>query len=224
LPRPFSACTAPSALASCTPLTPEEIFEQLLTFVVAGHETTATTLAWALYELHRAPSTLARRREELQSVTSREPSELTTLPYLSAVCKEALRRHPPLPIGPRRVTGGFTVGGDSLPEGQTLGVAVYLAQHRAVEFPEPYEFRPERCLSGSFSPFTFLPFGGGARRCLGAAFAMFELSIVLGTILRSAELSLDERRPVGNAFRTGTYGPATGVLMTAKRVDVPSIP
>lgn len=194
-----------------------EIMDQLLTFVVAGHETTATSLAWALYELHRRPFALAKLREELKALgDSPAPEVVVKQPYLEAVINETIRMHPPLPIVPRRLTREFTLLGHTLPAGTRVGTALYMAHNREETFPRPLEFRPERFLERSFSPFEFVPWGGGVRRCLGAAFAMYEMKIVLAALLSSAEFTLDEPKPVRSTFRIGTYGPETGVRMTPR--------
>jgi cytochrome P450 len=197
------------------PLDETEVYEQLLTFVVAGHETTATTLAWALYELHRHPTELARLRTEIASTPAANPDELARLPFLDAVISETLRCHPPVPIVPRRVAREFTLGSYTLPVGQSVGLAVYMSHSDPKNHANPRAFLPERFLGkpSAQQRFTYLPFGGGARRCLGAAFAAYELKVVLGTLLATATFTLDEKRPVGNAFRIGTFGPKTGVRM-----------
>lgn len=195
-----------------------EVIDQLVTFVVAGHETTATTLAWAMYELHRAPDALARLRADLAALGDDvSPESLAGCPLLGAVCDETLRLHPPVPIVPRRLVRPLTLGGFALPAGTVVGVGIYLAHLREATFADPMTFRPERFVERTYTPFEFLPFGGGARRCLGAAFASYELRVVLATLLSAGAWSLDEPRPVGNAFRIGTFGPATGVRMTLTR-------
>jgi len=194
------------------PLDEQEIREQLLTFVMAGHETTATSLAWAMYELLRLPAALDRLRSELQSVSG-DPAAWVQLPYLTAVVQETLRRHPPLPIVPRKCAVDFPLGKYVVPKGHALGVAAYLTHHQESIFDEPFSFRPERFLGRSYSPFEYFPFGGGARRCLGAAFAMVELQIVLAAWLRAGQFELLEPKPVKNAFRIGTYGPRTGIVV-----------
>lgn len=199
------------------PLDEGEIMDQLLTFVVAGHETTATTLAWAMYELHRAPETLSKLRSEIASLgASPAIDALAKLPYLQAVCSETLRLHPPLPMVPRTLLKDFKLGEYTLPAGRTIAVAIYMAHHNEERFPDSFVFRPERFVGQSYGPFEFMPFGGGVRRCLGAAFAMYELEIVLGTLVTLGEFTLDEKKPVGNEFRIGTYGPAKGIRMTLK--------
>ncbi|MFO0628848.1 MAG: cytochrome P450 [Polyangiales bacterium] len=189
-----------------------EVLEQLLTFVIAGHETTATSLAWALYELHRAPEALGRLREALAN--KRTPEEIAATPYLEAVVRETQRMHPPVPVVTRKLARPLTLGAFALPAGTTLGVGVFNAHHRAETFVEPFAFRPERFLTGAFSPFEYLPFGGGARRCVGWAFAEYEQKLALAALLDRGTYTLDEPAPVRNAFRIGTYGPETGVRLT----------
>jgi cytochrome P450 len=195
------------------PLDEQEIYEQLLTFVVAGHETTATTLAWALYELCSNPPVLERLLGELEGVPSEAPEAFASQPFLRAAVHETLRRHPPVPIVPRRCLRPFQLGPYELPAGQSVGAAVYMAHHDAQRFPDPKTFRPERFEDGTPSPFVFLPFGGGARRCLGAAFATYELAVALGTLLTDARFELVETGPVASVFRIGTYGPESGVRL-----------
>jgi cytochrome P450 len=195
-------------------LSPEEITEQLLSFVVAGHETTATTLAWAMDQLHRDPALLGRLRAELGSLGSAStPDEVAKLPLLDAVCNETLRLFPPVPMVTRRVVREFELGGYTLPPGTVVGVAGYMAHHREEVFPNASSFRPDRFVGTTYSPFEFMPFGGGARRCLGAAFAMYELKMVLATLLEAGTFELREPKPVGRAFRIGTFGPSTGIRM-----------
>jgi cytochrome P450 len=198
------------------PLGEQEIYEQLLTFVIAGHETTATTLSWALYELHSTEGLLEELRAQLAAPGNDSPEALAALPQLRAVIHETLRRHPPLPIVSRRCVRPFRLGNYELPPGQTVGAAVYMAHHDAATFPKPFQFDPKRFTGASPSPFVFLPFGGGARRCIGAAFATVELQIALGTILAGARFELAEPQPVRSVFRVGTYGPETGVRMKRK--------
>jgi len=195
-------------------LSDSDIYEQLLTFVVAGHETTATTLSWALYELHRHPSELDELKAELRGALGSGPEALAALPYLDAVVSETLRRHPPVPIVPRRALREFRLGQYELAAGQSVGLGVYMCHSDPKNYPEPRAFLPERFVGKSRSPFLYLPFGGGARRCLGAAFANYELKVALGTLLERATFSLDEPKPVANAFRIGTFGPDTGIRMT----------
>lgn len=168
---------------------------------------------WARF--HRAPEALARLREEIRGKSA--PEEIARLPFLDAVISESLRMHPPVPVVTRRLVRPMDLSGYALPEGSTVGVGVFNAHHREETFARPFEVRPERFIERTYSPFEYLPFGGGARRCLGAAFASYEQKVALAAILAHGALWLDEPRPVRNAFRIGTYGPETGVRMTLTR-------
>lgn len=196
-------------------LSPREVTEQLLSFVVAGHETTATTLAWAMDQLHRDPALLARLRAELDALgPSPAPEAVAKLPLLDAVCNETLRLYPPVPMVLRKLARDFELKGYALPAGTTVAVATYMAHHREAVFADAGSFKPERFVGRSYTPFEFMPFGGGVRRCLGAAFAHYELKIVLAELLAAGAFTLREPKPLGRAFRIGTFGPSTGVRMT----------
>ncbi|MEU2103280.1 cytochrome P450 [Nocardia sp. NPDC019255] len=172
----------------------DELCEQIRTLLVAGHETTATTLVWALFRLHRAPEALGRLRRELRDA-SRDagPAELAALPYLDAVCQETLRLHPPVPIVLRRLTEPFTLRGVGLAPGDTVGIAVPLLHSDPEVWTDPGRFDPGRFVERRYRPFEFAPFGGGHRRCVGAALADYELRIALATILARVRLRLTPR-------------------------------
>ncbi|MRH86339.1 cytochrome P450 [Nocardia sp. SYP-A9097] len=188
-----------------------DLREQLRTLLVAGHETTATVLVWALYRLHREPSALARLRHELASAgTDLDPIELAELPYLDAVCQETLRLHPPVPIVLRRLTGDFELRGTPMVAGDTMGLSVHLLHSDPEVWTEPHRFRPERFLERRYSPFEFAPFGGGHRRCIGAALADYELRIVLATLLGAVRLRLSPRFARGRTPWTVPHNIATG--------------
>lgn len=197
------------------PMPDEEIRDQLVLLVFAGHETTAIAIAWSLYALHRPENAavLERLRAELSGADS-GPSGLERLPYLEATCQETLRRFPLAPApSPRKLLRPFELMGYSLPAGMGVCAAIALAHFREEVYPEPMRFRPERFLERQFSPFEFLPFGGGSRRCLGAAMASYEMKLVLGTLLRRYRLRLDSLRPDAGAVRAANVGPAHGVKM-----------
>lgn len=190
----------------------DELRDELITLLFAGHETTGIALAWAVYWVLRDPAVYARLLAELDAAGERpEPEALAKLPYLDAVCCEALRLHPIVADVPRTLARPFELGGYTLPPGMGVVAATALLHVRPDLYPQPQVFRPERFLERKFSPFEYTPFGGGARRCLGAAFAMYEMKIVLATLLRHHALRLDERRPVQPARRNLVLGPATGV-------------
>lgn len=197
-------------------ITDTDLREQLRTLLVAGHETTATALVWALYRLHREPAALARLRDELSGAgTDPDPAELMQLPYLDAVCQETLRLHPPVPIVLRRLTGDFTLRGTPLAAGDTMGVSVHLLHTDPAVWPEPQRFRPERFLDRRYSPFEFAPFGGGHRRCIGATLADYELRIVLATVVTGVRMRLAPRFARGatplSVPHTITVGPRRAI-------------
>jgi cytochrome P450 len=199
------------------PMPDEEIRDQLILLVFAGHETTAIAIAWALYALHQPENAaaLSRLRDELAALgPSPDPDALAKQPYLDAVCQETLRRYPIAPApSPRKLLRPFDLMGYTLPAGMGVAAAIGIAHFREEVYPEPMRFRPERFLERQFSPFEFLPYGGGARRCLGAAMASFELKLVLGTLLRRFRLRLASLKPDKGAVRAANAGPKNGVKM-----------
>jgi cytochrome P450 len=179
-----------------------EIRDQLMTLLLAGHETTATALAWAFDLLFRAPDKLARLHQELAAGDDHE--------YLDAVIKETLRVRPVVPFVGRRLKESMALGGYDLPAGTDVMPAILLAHTRADVYPDPYAFRPERFLEDNPETFGWIPFGGGTRRCIGAAFAEFEMRVVLATILRSATLRPATDRPERVIRRNVTLSPRGG--------------
>jgi cytochrome P450 len=197
-----------------TAMSHADVFDQLLTLVAAGHETTMITLAWAYYWLHRHPHALERLLAELDAMGGDdEPDTLTHLPYLEAVIQETLRLYPVVPLATRLLAAPFQLKGHALPAGVSVGLATSLVHYRPDLFPEPERFRPERFLERTFGPSEYFPFGGGVRRCLGAAFAMYEIKIVLGTMLRTLRSRPRDGRPVRPAMRAAGMGPGRDVAM-----------
>ncbi|WP_433729267.1 cytochrome P450 [Nocardia sp. CA-129566] len=194
-----------------TAISDAELCEQLRTLLVAGHETTATTLVWALFHVHREPAALDRLRAELRAAgPDATPLELAGLPYLDAVCQETLRLHPAVPIVLRRLTAPFTLRGVALAAGETMGVAIPLLHSDPAVWSDPQRFRPERFLDRKYRPFEFAPFGGGHRRCVGAALADYELRIALATVLGRVRLRLTPRYARGRAPLSVPHNIATG--------------
>ena len=193
----------------------KELQDELLTILFAGHETTATTLAWAFYQIHQCPQVREKLLQELDSLDDcASPMELAKLPYLNAVCQETLRMYPVLPIiFPRITKAPMQIAGYSLEPETVLMPSIFLVHYREELYPEPEEFRPERFLERQFSPSEYLPFGGGSRRCLGYALALLEMKLVLATVLSRCELALAENQPVKSQRRGFTLAPATGVRM-----------
>jgi len=175
----------------------DELRDQVVTLLAAGHETTAGSLAWALERIARHPPVAARLRDGDDA-------------YLDATVKEVLRLRPVLSITPRKVVAPFTVGAWTLPPGVHVTPCPYLAHRRPELWPDSSAFRPERFLDGAPSPYAWLPFGGGVRRCVGAAFATMELHEVLRVVVRRFALAPD--RPAGERMRRRgvTLTPARG--------------
>ncbi|MEO1093851.1 MAG: cytochrome P450 [Cyanobacteria bacterium J06638_28] len=195
-------------------LTDEELHDELMTLLVAGHETTATALAWAFYWIHYLPSVKTTLMAELDQHHGANQLTISRLPYLNAVCNEALRIYPVgLVTLLRRTEKACQVMGYDLQPGDLVTACIYLLHHREDVYPQADEFRPERFLERSFSPYEFLPFGGGSRRCIGAALAMYEMTLVLQTILSQCELELAESKPVQPIRRSGTLAPLGGVRL-----------
>lgn len=167
------------------PMSSDEIHDELLTLLVAGHETTATGLTWALHRLSIHPEILTRVQAELDERIGAGPIDPDrALPYLDAVCKETLRIHPVIPGVGRVLQRPTVVGGHSLPAGVAVGCSIYLVHSDPDTWPDPERFDPTRFLDKKPTPYTYFPFGGGLRRCIGEAFALYEMRIVLATILR----------------------------------------
>jgi cytochrome P450 family 110 len=192
------------------PLTDIELHDELITLLIAGHETTATSLAWAFYWIHHQPQVEQSLRAELDS----KSGEGSQSPYLHAVCQETLRLYPiGLTLLPRRVEKPFTLLGYNLEPGMLLLGSVYLIHHRSDLYPQPKQFRPERFLERQYNVYEFLPFGGGNRRCIGAALAMMEMQEVIATILQTSRLQLVQPQTVKPERRGGTLAPSGGVWM-----------
>jgi cytochrome P450 len=183
-----------------------EVRDQLMTLLVAGHETTATALAWTLDLLARHPDVLARLVSELGS---RDDA------YLRAVIAESLRLRPVVPLAGRRLTSELRADGLVLPAGTDVTPAIWLAHTRPDTYPEPYAFRPERFLDRAPTTYAWVPFGGGVRRCLGAAFAEMEMRVVLTAILQQRTLRPATRHAERVGRRNVTFSPRHGTRLVA---------
>jgi cytochrome P450 len=201
------------------PMSDVELRDELMTILFGGHETTATALAWALYWIHYIPEVRQKLLQELNSIDVKncDPAEISKLPYLNAVCCETLRIYPVLFFTfPRLVQAPMQLRGYNIPKGMVLSPCIYLVHHRPDIYPEPKRFKPERFLERQFSPYEYLPFGGGNRRCIGSAFAMFEMKLVLAKVLSRYSLELAENSPVMPVRRGVTMAPAGGVRLVVK--------
>jgi len=199
-----------------TPISTEHIRDELITFLFAGHETTALSLTWAMYFLHRSPNILETLKSELKN-TGEDPHELATAPFLKACIQETLRLNPIVTETLRTLAQPLDLGEFHLPAGHTLALATILAHYNPDNYPEPAKFDPDRFLQRSYSPFVYMPFGGGHRRCLGAAFATYEMAMVLGVFLSEFHFKLLDSREVRSVRRNVTMGPSSPVPMSVCR-------
>lgn len=191
------------------PMSDDELVDELITMLVAGHETTATALSWAFACMLEHPAALSRLRDEVAG-TAGDPAALAALPYLDAVIKETLRLRPIVPDVVRRLERPMRFAGFDLPAGVHLAPCIHLAHRRAEVYPDPEQFRPERFLDLRPDPYAWLPFGGGIRRCLGMAFALYEMKIVIGVVLARLRLELDRPGTVRVIRRSVTLAPEGG--------------
>jgi cytochrome P450 family 135 len=199
------------------PLTDAELRDELVTLLVAGHETTATGLAWALDLVLHDERVLGRLRE---AVAEGDDA------YVDAVAKEALRVRPVIPGIGRVVRGGpYELGGWTIPSGVEINPSIAVMHRRADRYPEPHRFRPERFL-GEDAPdtYTWIPFGGGTRRCLGASFALFEMRVVIRRVIERAELRPVQPRTDRGVRRGITFVPREGVRVVQDRPPRPAVP
>ncbi len=199
------------------PMTDVELRDELMTLLSAGHETTATALTWAFYWIHKTPSVRYKLLAELDGLGNMDFNAVNKLPYLSAVCNETLRIYP---VGmltfPREVKEPVNLCGYDLEPGTYIMGSIYLTHRREDVYSEAKQFSPERFLERQFSPYEFLPFGGGVRRCIGNAFAMLEMKVVLATVMKLVELELVTNKDVRPRRRGLVTGPNQAINMSVK--------
>ncbi|HEX2285719.1 MAG TPA: cytochrome P450 [Mycobacterium sp.] len=186
------------------PMSEVELRDELMTLLLAGHETTATGLAWAVERLVRHPDLMTRLTEEIHAGGHE---------FCDAVVKETLRLRPVISVVARRLKAPMEIGGVQLPAGVTVVPSIYLAHRRPDVYPEPERFRPQRFLEQRAGTYTWIPFGGGARRCLGAAFAEYEMRVVLGTLFDSCKLRPADEKPEPARRRSITHVPGRGATV-----------
>jgi hypothetical protein len=184
-------------------MSPRELRDELITALVAGHETTASQLAWAFERLAREPAARAHLVSELDADGGDE--------YLTATIQEVMRRRPVvLNAEPRLAKQEVQIGAFTYPAGISLLASIWLLHHDADTYADPYAFRPERFLERPPGTYTWIPFGGGRRRCLGASFAMLEMRTVLRAVLTRCELRPAGAKPEAARRRSITISPADG--------------
>jgi len=190
----------------------EELRDELVTVIGAGHETTATAVAWAFERLLRNPTVLDRLTRSLADGDD----------YLDATIKETLRIRPVLTDVGRKVTRDVELGPYRIPAGTIVMPGIVGLHFREHLYPQPHEFRPERFVDATPAPYTWIPFGGGIRRCIGATFAQFEMRVIIRTILERARLSAADRRPERPKLRNITSAPARGCRVVLEQRLAPA--
>jgi cytochrome P450 family 135 len=187
----------------------QELRDQLMTLLLAGHETTATALAWTFDLLLRHPAVLGRLRDELAAGEE---------DYLRATITESLRLRPVIPLAGRRLAQDLEADGMTLPAGTDVTPAIWLTHTRRDVYPEPFAFKPERFLEEGPDTYAWIPFGGSVRRCIGATFAEFEMRVVLREVLTRCELRKADPRPERTGRRNITLSPKDGtpVVVTSR--------
>ena len=187
----------------------QELRDQLMTLLLAGHETTATALAWTFDLLLRHPAVLGRLRDSLAAGEE---------DYLRATISEALRLRPVIPLAGRRLSKELVADGLTLPEGSDVTPAIWLTHTRPDIYPEPFAFKPERFLEDGPDTYSWIPFGGGVRRCIGATFAEFEMRVVLREVLTRCQLHKASPEPETTGRRNITLSPKAGtpVVVTSR--------
>jgi cytochrome P450 len=184
------------------PMSDRELRDELMTLLVAGHETTATALSWAIELLARHPAELAR----LEAEVAAGEEDI----YLDSVIKETLRLRPVIALVLRKLVEPMEIGGRLLPAGVSVAPSIYLVHRNPEVYPEPERFRPERFLERPAGTYTWIPFGGGVRRCLGGAFAEFEMAVVLRELVLRRRLRPAGREPEHSVRSTITNVPSRG--------------
>ena len=192
-----------------------EICDAMRTLLVGGHETTASTLTWILEQVTRHPDVLAR----LEAAALDGDDD-----YIDAVIKETMRLRPVFPFTARLAAQPFELRGLTIPAGTLVVPHITLVNRRPDLYPDPLAFRPERFLDTRAGTYTWIPFGGGPRRCIGAAFSLIEIRIVLRTILRHAQLQPTSKPSERIARHTVTIVPAGGATITLKRRSTTMLP
>lgn len=206
------------------PLSDDALQDLMMTLLVAGHETSATALAWAAYHTLARPDLEAALRAEFEEAAGDGPlheADIESLSLLNAVLLESLRLNPPIAQVGRILARPFEVGGFLLPAGVGVVPSIHLAHREPASWPTPERFDPLRFLGLTPDRHRFFPFGGGARRCLGEAFAMRELRVVLGTIVRSGGLRLAPAPPVRVTRQGVIFAPSGGVSRASASLKRP---
>ncbi|HYK20401.1 MAG TPA: cytochrome P450 [Pyrinomonadaceae bacterium] len=199
-------------------LSDDEIRDEIITVLLAGHDPTTAATCWALYLIHKNPAVEERLRAELVSSSS-DPGETAALPYLEAVSLETLRLYPIVPAVERVLRVPARVCDYELPAGMRVTPCMYLTHRRPEIYPEPDSFKPERFVNRQYSPFEFLPFGGGTRRCVGAHFAPYQIKLVLASLLRRFRFELVNNGPIHSVQKGATIMPSARLTLQVVGIE-----
>lgn len=205
---------------SGAPMSDDELIDELVTMLVAGHETTATGLAWVAHRLTMHPDIQEQAAAEVLAAFPDgvvDPHRIDELRYVHAVNQETLRIHPIVPGVGRVAHRDVTIGGVPVPSGTVIAASIALAHSNPEVFPDPDEFRPERFFDRRPTPYEFLPFGGGVRRCIGMSFALYEMDVVLATLLARHRLERGTEHPIRTIRRSVTLAPSDGMPIVLAR-------
>jgi cytochrome P450 len=205
-------------------LSDQEVRDELLTLLFAGHDSSSSTFSWAFYWIYSNPAVRDRLIAEIDSLgASPDPMEIVQLPYLSAVGSESLRIQATVPSSSTRITTEpVSINGFEYPIHSVIVPAQHLTHQRPELYPEPRQFNPDRFLERRFSPSEYYPYGGGTRRCVGAVFASFQMKLIVSTILQDFSLDLAETRPIKTVRRGINMAPGSGVKMRVTAVRAPA--
>lgn len=199
-------------------MTDEELHDELMTLLIAGHETTATAMSWSLYWVHQQPEIEEKIRAELANIPDPDPLEICKLPYLSAVCSETLRIYPPFLTTLARMIKAepYSLMGYTFEPGTIIAPSIYLTHHREDIYSDPEQFKPERFLGKQYSTYEYLPFGGGHRLCVGMVLALSEIKVVLATILQKYQVQLVPDQDIKPVRRGVTISPPSQMKFIAR--------
>ena len=201
-----------------TAMSDEDVRDKLYDLLIAGYETTAVASAWCVYEVLRHPAVHERLLDELLPLGDPpDPDALVRLPWLDAICSEGLRLHPNFTLLTRQVARPLRVKQYEVPPGMGVSVALAPVHHSAAVYEEPLVFRPERFLGRTYSPFEYMPFGGGAQRCLGATFGLLQMKSILSALFGTFEVELAKPGPIAPSVRAATVEPKGGVEIVLRR-------
>jgi cytochrome P450 len=201
------------------PMTDAELRDELVTLLLAGHETSATSLAWVFEQIFAQENLLGELRQELDSVigtAALRAEHLPRLELLEATIREAMRLRPAAPGSFRKTIRPMKLGGYEIPEGSVVLASSFLAHRQADVYPAPERFDVNRFLGRKPDPYAWIPFGGGSRRCLGMAYAMYEMKVVCATLLSCARLESAQSLPAIVTCRAVFHSPAGGLRVVAR--------